>query len=615
MTLALSPLDPACFRDQDVRGRNFTSDAAAPANGDTLRSDTKRIHDNLQEFQSYVDQARRYLTIGQLDMAAFSIAGAAQIATHRHCGIFASPACEAILNEISALIPDGAPTRRPGAAAAPAGRQRVLHIASELAPVGGLTRMISRWTNADRKRQYSLALTQHRGAIPAHLRQAIAQSGGEFHRLDIAPGHWIRRAQNLRALARHFDAVILHIHCEDVLAHLAFGGQHRSSLPPILFLNHADHLFWLGGTVSDLTIHLRPAASDLGVKRRFLAPERCALLPTIIDPAPRQLPREEAKRRLGLKPDEPLLVSIARGAKYRTLNRLDAQGRPEPSRSFADRHVDILRLHPTAQLFVIGPAQADDWQDAIRATSGRIRAIGETPEPGHYFDAADLYVDSFPFVSSTSMMEAAQRGLPLTSFFDGPADSSIRAINHIGLERSVFVANNEADYTARLNHLLCDADFARAEGERAEQNVSRANFGPAWVTALDDIMLKAQSPPRKTWQPDPVAVAGDDHPQLSELDLSHPDYFGTPIGRDDIAKLYLGDLPFRDRWLLWRGLVSRRQFASAWHAAQALLPEWLKRRLRDHYGAGLRKSFRMRNHRKLEPAQNSRSPTRSVSPG
>lgn len=589
MSLALFPSDQGCFPPQNEPERFKPGQAGHAECGERLSEGIERIQDNFTEFQSYIEQARLYLAAGKLNMAAVSIAGAAQIATHRHCGIFASPACEAILNEISALIPDGATPEQAIAVAAPHPFERVLHVASELAPVGGLTRMMSRWTNADRKRQYSVALTQHRGPIPGHLETAIAKSGGQFHRLNIAPGHWTRRAQNLRALARHFDAVILHIHCEDVLAHLAFGGPHRASLPPILFLNHADHLFWLGGTISDLTIHLRQAASDLGIKRRYLAPERCALLPTIVDPGPRQLDRAEAKSRLGLKPDEPLLVSIARGAKYRTLNRLEAQGRPEPSRSFADRHVDILRLHPKAQLFVIGPSQTDDWHDAIRATQGRIRAIGEIPEPGLYFDAADLYVDSFPFVSSTSMMEAAQRGLPLTSFFDGPADSSIRAINHIGLERSVFVATTEAEYTERLNLLLCDQNFARAEGERAKQNVSRANFGTAWVAALDEVMFTAKSLPRKTWQPDPAAVARDDRPQLSELDLSHPDYFGSPIGRDDIAKLYLGELPFSDRWLLWREVLARRQFASPWQAAQALAPEWLKRRLRDHYGAGLRK--------------------------
>jgi hypothetical protein len=44
--------------------------------------------------------------------------------------------------------------------------KKVLHVGSELSAVGGLTRMISRWIDADADRTSSLVLTQRRGKIP-----------------------------------------------------------------------------------------------------------------------------------------------------------------------------------------------------------------------------------------------------------------------------------------------------------------------------------------------------------------------------------------------------------------------------------------------------------------
>ncbi len=64
----------------------------------------------------------------------------------------------------------------------------VLHICTQLAPVGGLTRMISRWVTADTARVNSLALTQHRGPIPDHTKASIGASGGKIYELNHLPG-------------------------------------------------------------------------------------------------------------------------------------------------------------------------------------------------------------------------------------------------------------------------------------------------------------------------------------------------------------------------------------------------------------------------------------------
>ena len=74
--------------------------------------------------------------------------------------------------------------------------------------------------------------------------------------------------------------IILHIHCEDVIPVLAFADE--SGLPPVLFLNHADHLFWLGTSVADLVLNLRDAATDITISRRGVEADRNFLLPTIV---------------------------------------------------------------------------------------------------------------------------------------------------------------------------------------------------------------------------------------------------------------------------------------------------------------------------------------------
>ena len=97
------------------------------------------------------------------------------------------------------------------------------------------------------------------------------------------------------------DVIILHIHCEDVIPVLAFADE--SGLPPVLFLNHADHLFWLGTSVADLVLNLRDAATDITIGRRGVEADRNFLLPTIVAADDARLQsRAEAKAALGLQP-------------------------------------------------------------------------------------------------------------------------------------------------------------------------------------------------------------------------------------------------------------------------------------------------------------------------
>ena len=47
---------------------------------------------------------------------------------------------------------------------------------------------------------------------------------------------------------------------------LAFADKR---CPPVALLNHADHIFWLGSTISDLIINQRDIGKVLSEERRF----------------------------------------------------------------------------------------------------------------------------------------------------------------------------------------------------------------------------------------------------------------------------------------------------------------------------------------------------------
>ncbi|HRK65264.1 MAG TPA: hypothetical protein PLN53_12785, partial [Terricaulis sp.] len=285
--------------------------AAAEAPAAPFAKQKERLAANFALFEQYVSQAEAHFVSGDYASAAAYCSIAAHIPVQNHCGIFWSPRVEKVLTDIArATETPGAPHPRPKEI------KRILSVMTQAAPVGGLTRMLCQWVGADKGREHSVVLTQHRGPTPQFVFDAFGASGGSVRFLNRSPGNQVDWAKKLREIAQGYDLVVLHTHCEDVVPLLAFGAIESGKYPHVVVLNHADHLFWLNPSVAHLNIDLRDAALELSVNRRGIARERNILMPTISESIKRTRTRDEAKKELGIPADQILLVSVARQLKY-----------------------------------------------------------------------------------------------------------------------------------------------------------------------------------------------------------------------------------------------------------------------------------------------------------
>ncbi len=521
------------------------------------------------EYDAYVRRAEKLYAEGRFAAASVVSAIAAGVAAHRHCGVFASPRIERVLTSIGTSLQDKDVPQRERAA--PTAIKSVLHVATQLSPVGGLTRMISRWVNADKSRVNSLVLTQNRGSIPHHTVEAISESGGKIYKLNRSPGGKLEWALELRRLAKNFDAVVLHFHCEDIIPIVAFADP--KTLPPIILLNHADHIFWLGPSISRVVVSLREAAADIAINRRGVEARRSVIMPTIVDPTVRERTREEAKKAIGIDVDCVLILSVARGVKYRTINGV----------TFAARHAEVLAKNPKAKLLVVGVGNPVDWEPVKKAYPGQIETIPEIELPRAYFEAADIYVDSYPFVSSTSMMEAAGYGLPLLTIFDAPREARIFAINHVGLDGTALVASSQAEYEEKLTKLIRDESYRRAVEKGAHDAVESQHTPPGWLAYLERVYAKAlELPP-----PEPRVFTERkdlETPHLGEPDRRHHSIVSSNFSTADITKGFIGMLPLRERYAFWKELMAEGKFDGEPRFKSLIplaVPEWLKRRVCD----------------------------------
>jgi hypothetical protein len=467
--------------------------------------DRAAIDRNFAGFNRIVVRAKQAARAGNAAEAAKLAAAAAHFAWGRHPGIFHSPSLERLLIEIGSSAGGlGQPV------AAPLGDpSRVLHVMTAALAVGGHTRLARRWIEWDDGRLHAVALTGQLGPIPTDLAEAARGTGGQV--VDISSNDPIQSALRLRELAAGYDSVVLHIHPHDVVPVLAFAG---SGAPPVIFLNHADHVFWIGGAVSNVVANLRPAGERLALTRRGVAPERSALVPLPLPPPQRSLTKEAARQELGLSGRGLVGLTIASSYKFKAQGQL----------GFLDFAVPVVDQFPSLTWLVVGPVEDRVWSRARRATQNRLRALGPRTQVDVFYEAADLYVDSYPLGGLTSVLEATSYGVPAVGYC--PYEGSARhfCIDDPAFEGEAVRAADHKTFLRELSRLVVDPRAREEAGRRAAKAVMAAHGGPSWLRRVESAYQQAASTPGPT-----LAANEPEVPATDDIDLWLPVLVPAPI--------------------------------------------------------------------------------------
>ena len=412
------------------------------------------------------------------DGAAALLFAAATVSRRRHTGRFVSTSLEQQLHALGAQIAqhDG-PTAGESDGAAPralagddVGR-RVLHVMTRAWAAGGHTRLVERWIETEPDVVSSLALTQSgRIGVPARLVSLVERSGGTVHQLN---GGLVERQRQLRALAAVSGRIVLSIHENDVVPALALAGMHAP--PPVVLLNHAEHVFWTGASVADVVVTMRAASTDLSVRRRGVSRASCVEMPLPVSAHVRQS-QADARKSLGISPADTVLVTVGWGYKYTPLEDDDIITALAP----------VLEI-PGVHLLAVGP-DADEpmWSEAGVRYDGRVRALGRQGATGLILDAADIFVDSYPIASLTAALEAAMSGLPVVGLeHRAAAWPRILREDDPALVDEVF--DDVGAYRQRITTLLRDPVQRAAAGRALQERAARLHGPEAWVLGMEHL--------------------------------------------------------------------------------------------------------------------------------
>ncbi|APC41618.1 glycosyltransferase family protein [Clostridium estertheticum] len=353
--------------------------------------------ENKKILENYVLWMKNSLLLGDYESASRNAYGFAEKASLYHPGFYMSPeienmllVCANNLQQNNYVIKDKN-----------IGKRKVLHVLSEGYPTGGHTRLLSNWIEADADSIHSLVTTWQIETTPQWVLEKIEKAGGWTYSLADVGNKYVDRAAKLRKLAYEWaDIVVLHMHMMDPIPVMAFGVEGG---PPIIYMNHGDHCFWLGASIADLVVDMRTSGQELTLSRR-------SCINSCILPIPLQtkktFDRNIIRQKYNIGEKETVILTIASNYKFRSIN----------DNNYINILKQVVDKTDNCRAYIIGPTDEGKWHDIGVETNGKIKALGLLTEIEDFYKIADVYLDCFMMGSMTSLLDAAIYGLYIIKF-------------------------------------------------------------------------------------------------------------------------------------------------------------------------------------------------------
>ncbi|MVN78985.1 hypothetical protein GO988_21860 [Hymenobacter sp. HMF4947] len=349
--------------------------------------------------------------------------------------------------------------------------RKVVHVATETYEVGGHTRFLLNIIKEDINSAHFIILTsQYEKDMPNWLRTEVSKSGGEV--ISLANKTRVEKVASLQSiLTSYADKVFYHIHPNDSIPIAALAATPR---PQVITINHADHVFWLGSVLSDIVACYRVLSLDSVMVKR--GAQRAMLLPIPLSFPPFEWKSKNiARKELGIKDDDLLILTVASSNKFI----------PSGQYNYYLTIKQVLDKNPNVFVKVIGLSVNDDLRKHGFEINDRVELLGHITNPKLYYEAADIYLDSMPLSSYTSLLEAMYFGcFPVLPF--SPV-GALNVENEPSLKGLVKHPATEAQQIQFMQEAIDDLNFRKEIATKGNALIQDNYIGEGWKKYLLEI--------------------------------------------------------------------------------------------------------------------------------
>lgn len=378
-------------------------------------------------------------------------------------------------------------------------KNSILHVVSECYSVGGHSKVVARWIKYHAHgEKHSIYFTRMKksGIDNIFFQRVMEASGkiytGKSHFLDVT------NALYLRYIAMKYERVILHTHMDDIVPLIAFGSEQFKRT--VILYNHADHLFWLGASISHLICETRSWGLNFSKKYRGVSENIVLGIPT----ANILYTHSTIKTQRGN--DFKIITSIGMPHKFLAI----------PGEfSFYNYMMAILESRDDVIFNIVGPTLSDypEWLSLIDNYGDRVRVHGKLigDKYRYYLKNSDLIIDSFPMSGGTALSDVVESGKPTLSLccVTGHLDYTYHTESYCSTPEELI------DKTHRL---LDDIKYREHVSQSSIETFSKYQSLTLWQSKVNDAYKLADSN-RRTSLRNKLRIGESEHILLDKFIL------------------------------------------------------------------------------------------------
>lgn len=361
---------------------------------------------------------------------------------------------------------------------------RVLHIAAP-SSVGGLERVLHALAAGHQRRAHDVHVACVMATAPADhpFLKPLHQAGVTVHPIVLPPRAYLAERRRIRELCREIRPDVVHTHSDrtDVVD---AGVARKLGIPTVTTVHGSSKMGgkavlydWLQQRTyrrfSAVVAVSRALALD--ALRQGVAPERIHFVPNAWMGEVTFLPRDEARRQLGLPGGGTVLGWVAR------LIRVKA----------ADVFVRSLALIGDLpwHAAIIGDGPERERLEQLAHEAGipdRLRFVGAKDEAARYLKAFDVWVMSSRSEGTPiALFEAMAAGIPVV----GTAVGGVPDV--IGDDAILVPPDNPAALAAGIRRALSDPAAGAERARRAGERLAREYDGERWLASYENVYRAA----------------------------------------------------------------------------------------------------------------------------
>jgi hypothetical protein len=154
---------------------------------------------------------------------------------------------------------------------------------------------------------------------------------------------------------------------------------------------------------------------------------------------------------------------------------------------FLDLVFPVIEQQKSTTLLAVGPTDSGLWSKAKKLTAGRVRPLGVLRDPALHRCAADIYLDSTPCGSITSLLESAALATPCLAYVGGKEPGSPTASDPPFVVDAILRPQNPAAYRSLLLRLISEPEFRAEVGAGLASQVREAHSADRWLARLQKV--------------------------------------------------------------------------------------------------------------------------------